>query len=107
LRQEHRDAVAAHEAIGLQHIGKAFGKIADLVERQPPRAAVLIDINQRELAGAIGMAIARNRGDVELRRNVPAEVAIELVVVVGFGELGVSITTKNNYAVLSFLPLPV
>ena len=33
LRQEHRDAVAAHKAVGLQHIGKTARQLAHLVER--------------------------------------------------------------------------
>jgi hypothetical protein len=50
LRQKHRDAVAAHEAIGFEHIGKAARGIRDLVERGPRGAAVLVDIDQRKAA---------------------------------------------------------
>ena len=88
LRQEHRDAVAADEAIGLQHIGEPARHLRDLVERGPRRGAVLVDIDQREAARAVGIAVAARGRDVESRRDVPAEIAVELVVGGGFGEHG-------------------
>src|SRR5439155_10711036 len=88
LRQEHRDAVAAHNTVSLQLIGEAARGIRDLVEGGARGAAVLIDIDQREAAGAVGMAIAAGCRNVEARGDVPAEIAVELVVGPGFGEHG-------------------
>ena len=48
--------------------------------------AVLVDIDQRQPAGAVGMAVAARGRDVEARRDVPAEIAVEFVVGGGFGE---------------------
>ena len=48
--------------------------------------AVLVDIDQRQPSAAVGMAVAAHGGDVEPRRDVPAEVAVEGFVVGGFGE---------------------
>ena len=80
LRQEHRDAVAAGEPIRLQHIGEAARHLGDLVEGGARGGAVLVDIDQRETAGAVGMAIAARLRHVEARRDIPAEISIELVV---------------------------
>ena len=88
LRQEHRDAIAANQAVRLQHVGKTAGELGYLVERRPRRRAVLVDIDQREAAGAVGVAVAAHGGEVEPSRNVPAEIAVEGVVVGGFGEHG-------------------
>ena len=86
LRQKRRDPVAARKPVGLQHIGEAARQRAHLVERGARRAAVLVDIDQRQPAGAVGMAVAARGRDVEARRDVPAEVAVEFGVVGGFGE---------------------
>ena len=88
LRQEHGDAIAAHQAVGLQHVGEAPGEIAKLVERGARGAAVFIDIDQRQPRAAIGVAVAARGCDIEARRNLPAEAAIEVVVIGGFGEHG-------------------
>ena len=80
LRQEHRDAIAAHQSVGLQHIGEAAAVAAQLVERRPLRRAVLVDIDQCEAAGTVGIAVAAGLRDVEPRRDVPAEIAIEFFV---------------------------
>src|SRR5258707_312044 len=88
LRQKHRNAVAARKAIGFQHIGEAAGEVADVVERMPRRAAVLVDIDQRQPVGAIGVAVAARGRDVEPHWDIPAEAAVEVVVIGGFGEHG-------------------
>ena len=80
LRQEHRDAVAAHQAVGGQHIGEAARGVRDLVERGARGTAILIDIDQRETAAAVGMTVAARGRHVEARRDIPAEIAAELVV---------------------------
>ena len=98
LRQEHRDAIAAHQSVGLQHIGEAAAVAAQLVERRPLRRAVLVDIDQCEAAGAVGIAVAAGLRDVEPRRDVPAKIAIEFFVRVGLGE---------HDCELSSSPLPV
>jgi len=76
LRQKHCDAVAARKTIRLQHIGEAAGHRAQFIERGALRAAILVDIDQRRAATAIGMTVAACGGHVEPRRDVPAEVAI-------------------------------
>ena len=93
LRQEHRDAVAARKTVGLQHIGKTARHLATSSNEVRVARAVLIDIDQRQTAGAIGMAVAARGRDVEPRRDVPAEVAVEFVVVGGFGEHGHSVSS--------------
>lgn len=84
LRQEHRNAVATHEAVGIKHIGEAARGVRDLVERGAHGAAILVDIDQREPPGAVGMTIAAGGRHVEAHGDFPAEVAIELVVGFGF-----------------------
>jgi hypothetical protein len=86
LRQEHRDAVAALEAVRFEHIGKAAREFGNLVERGGDRSAVFIDIDQREPAASVGMAIAAGGRKVKAIRNIPAKVAVEFCVVGGFGE---------------------
>jgi hypothetical protein len=86
LRQKHRDAVAARKPVGLQHIGKRTRQRPHFVKRGALRAALLVDIDQRQPARAVGMAIAAGGRDVEPRRHVPAEVAIEFCVVGGLDE---------------------
>ena len=88
LRQEHRDAVAAPEAILPQHIGEPAGHFGHLVERGARRRTVLVDIDQRQPPRTVGMAVAAGGGDIEPRRDVPAEIAVEGVVVGGLGEHG-------------------
>ena len=86
LRQKHRDAVAANQAVRLQHVGEAAREIGYLIERGPRRHAILVDIDQRQPSRAIGMTVAAQGGEIEPRRDIPAEVAVEGFVVGGFGE---------------------
>jgi hypothetical protein len=86
LRQEHRDAVAADKAVGLQHIGETARGLRHLVERGARDGAALVDIDQRQAAGAVGMAVAARGRHVEARGDVPAKIAVEFVVGCGFGE---------------------
>ena len=88
LRQEHRDAIAALKPIGLQYVGKTARHVGDLVERGTRGAAILVDIDQRQTAAAVGMAVAAGGRHVEARRDVPAEIAVEFVVGRSFGEHG-------------------
>src|SRR5258707_14009443 len=88
LRQEYRDAVAAHEPVRPQHIGEAARHLGDLIERRAGHVARLVEIDQREFARAVGMTVAAGGRDIEARRDIPAEVAVELVVTGGFGEHG-------------------
>ncbi len=88
LRQKHADAIAALQAVRLQHVGEAAREIAQLVEAGVGDAAVRVEIDQRQFSRAIGMAVAGGGRDVEARRHLPAEIAIEFVVVGGLGEHG-------------------
>ena len=78
--------MTADQSVGLQHVGEAARQRLHFVERGALRGAVLIDKDQRRLACAVGMAVAAGGGNVEPRRDVPAEVAVEFGVVAGFGE---------------------
>ena len=80
LRQEHRDAVAARKTIGFQDVGKTARLLGDFVERGARGRAVLVDIDQRQPLGAIRVTVAARGRHVEARRDIPAEVAVELVV---------------------------
>ncbi len=91
LRQEHRDAVALHETVGLEHVGKAPRHLRDLVERGARGGAVLVDIDQRQPARSVRVPIAARVRHVEASRNVPAEIAVEIVIGGGFGEHGAGV----------------
>src|SRR5229473_1283454 len=52
----------------------------------PRSTAVFIDIDQRETVSAVSVTVAARGRDVEPRRDVPAEIAVEFFVVGGFGE---------------------
>ena len=80
LRQEHRHAVAARKAVGFQDVGKTARLLGNLVERGARGRAVLVDIDQRQPPGAIRVTVAARGRHVEARRDIPAEVAVELVV---------------------------
>src|SRR6516164_2596624 len=96
LRQEHADAVAAHKSVALQHIGETAGIVCNLVKRRARRGAALIDIDQCEPFVSIGMAVAAGCSNVEARWDIPAEVAVELVIIGSFGEHGVSLNLTSS-----------
>ena len=88
LRQEHGHAVAAREAVGLQHVGETARHLRDFVERGARDRAILVDIDQRQPASTVRIAVAARGRHVEAIGNVPAEIAVEFVVGGGFGEHG-------------------
>src|SRR5262245_50616905 len=92
LRQKHRDAVTARKSVRSQHIGKASRGVCDLVETRARRGAVLIDVDQRKPARTISVTVAAGGREIEARRDVPAEIAGELVVGGGFGEHGLKLS---------------
>ena len=78
--------------VRLQHIGEAARHVGDLVERGARGAAILVDIDQRQPAAAVGMAVAARGRDVEPRRDVPAEIAVEGFVVVASVSMALNLT---------------
>src|ERR1700752_5196234 len=86
LRQEDRNAIAARKSLRRQHIGKAARMVGDLIETRARRGAVLVDVDQRKPARAVRVTVATGGRKIEARWNLPAEVAVELVVGCCFGE---------------------
>ncbi len=82
-------------------LAKRRDMLRDLVERGARGRTVLIDIDQRQPAGAVRMTIAARGRHVETRGDVPAEVAIELVVGGGFGEHGGRPSRRSSWPGLS------
>ena len=64
-------------------ITKASGGVRPMYYRAPGGAFTPYS---RKLAAAVGMAVAARGRDVEPRRDLPAEIAVEGFVVGGFGE---------------------
>ena len=82
LRQQDGDPVAGPDAVGGERVGEFVRRIAQPAVADIVGLAVRADSDDRELAGlAIGPAIAYLDADVEFRRNLPAESAVNLVVV--------------------------
>ena len=81
LRQQDRDAVAAFDAVRRQRIGETVRCLAQPAVAHVLRAAVLRHGDERKLARiALRPAVADLDADVELRRHLPAELAVQFVV---------------------------
>ena len=82
LRQDDRDAVTGLHAERLQRVGEAVG--VGLQRGVGVRAAVarLVLVVQRDARGLLRPAPAARLGDVELARDVPAEVVVQRAILV-------------------------
>ncbi len=84
LRHEDRDAVAAFDALRAQHIGEPVGSLAQVAVADRLAAPVAMHVQNGESAGlARRPAVADVDADIVARRDRPAEIAIERVVVFG------------------------
>src|SRR5690348_4752273 len=87
LRQEDRDTVTAADAARAQHIGEAVRHLAQRTEADALLTPVTLHMQDGEPAGlALGPAVANVDADVVLRRNLPTELAIDLVVAGSAGQ---------------------
>ena len=81
LRQQDRDAVAALDAVRRERIGEPVRCLAQPAVAHVLRAAVLRHGDESELARvALGPAVADLDADIELRRHLPAELAVHFLV---------------------------
>src|SRR4029077_14008447 len=89
------DAVDANQPVRLQHIGETARHHGHLVERGARGNTILVDIDQRWPIRAVGVTVAAGGRDVEACRNVPAEIADELVVTGGFRKHGTKLDDRG------------
>ena len=83
LRQQDRDAVAARDAMRAQHIGEPVGGLAQPAIGDGVLAPVRPHMQDGEPAGlARRPAVADIDADIVARRHLPAELAIDVVVIV-------------------------
>ena len=82
LRQENRNAVAALDALRAQHIRQAVGRLLQPAEGDVVVAAIGVHMHDRDPPRIQSCpAIADIDADIVIGRNLPAELAIERVVV--------------------------
>ena len=82
LRQENCDAVAAFHALRAQHIGEAIGGVLQPAEGDVVVTAIRMHMHDRDAARIERRpAVADIHADIVIGRNLPAELAIELVVI--------------------------
>ena len=86
LRQQDGDAVAALDAVRAQHIGEPVRGLAQGAVADGVFAPVRMDVQDGEPAGlSLRPAVADIDADIVARRHLPAELAIDVVVI---GEAG-------------------
>ena len=82
LRQQHRDAIAARNAVRRQRVGEPVGLLAQPAEADLFGPAVGADVEDREpVRIGLGPLVADIDADVVARKLRPAEFAVQLVVV--------------------------
>ena len=83
LRQQDGDAVAARDAMRAQHIGEPVGGLAQDAEADGVFASIGMNVQDREPVRLLRRpAVADIDADIVARRHLPAELAIDVVVIV-------------------------